>query len=171
MMSLNTRSCVSVCAPGHRDRGSLRFLEWFYFRGNKKVTRIMKTNVQKRFWPGLTVSPEGTSVKHGHTRGWIGQIRSHPKGETVRHGHTRGYNGQIRPPPGWIGSNGKFLVHRVSVSAPHRSRNGPGGSTGHYVPVKMGPPRSDFDIIQVFLDPHRRRNTCPCGSSCEYNLN
>ena len=171
MVSLVTRSCVSVCTPSHRGRGSLWFLEWFYFRGNKKVTRIMKTNVQKRFWPGLTVSPEGKSVKHGHTRGCIGQIRSHPKGEMVRHGHTRGYNGQIRSPPGWIGTNGKFLVPRGLVSAPHRSRNGPWGSNVYYVPAKMGAPRSDFDILQVFLDPHRLWNKCRCGSSCEYNLN
>ena len=101
MMSLdNTRSCVSVCTPGHRGRGSLRFLEWFYFRGNKKVTRIMKTNVQKRFWPGLTVHPrvhrsntvipEGVSVKSGHTRRveWSDTVT--PGGITVKYGHPRG---------------------------------------------------------------------------------
>ena len=60
----------------------------------------MKTNVQKRLWPGLTVHPrvhrsntvipEGESVKSGHTRRvkWSDTVT--PGGITVKYGHPRG---------------------------------------------------------------------------------
>ena len=99
-MCLFRRSRVSVSAPGHCCRGSVLLLEGFYFRGNKKVMRFMKTNTQNNLWPSLTAHPwvyrsnpvklEGKTVKSGHTRGLNGQTWSHPGGLTVNTGHPRG---------------------------------------------------------------------------------
>ena len=55
-------------------------LEWFLFRGNKKVTRYVKTNSR---WPGLTVLPRVRVKKMSHPMG-IPRVRvkkmSHPTG-------------------------------------------------------------------------------------------
>jgi len=112
-MSFFRRSRVSMCAPGHSCRGLLLVLEWFYFRGNKKVMRFWKTYVHKEVWPGLTVTPVGISVKHGHTRGYKGQTWSHLEGKTVKNGH----------PWGEIELTGNFSgpgVGKYSISARDR---------------------------------------------------
>ena len=94
---------VPCRSPCHVCRGSLLFRSRFNFRRNKKVMRCAKTNRWQHIDGQVRSYPIGTSVKSGHTRGYVGHIRSHPwvyRSITVLPG---GYNGQIRSYPEGIG--------------------------------------------------------------------
>ena len=93
LVRLVDHSRSSVGVSGHSCRGSVFLLDWFYFRGNKKVMRMMKTTVQNEVWPCLTDIPR--------VHPWVQRSNTViPMGKTVKHGHTRGCNGHTRSYPG-----------------------------------------------------------------------